>query len=316
MLQASHKIPALLLLTSILVSGCGAAASKGSQGTNSSSVAGSSSSITGSATLSITSIYPADSYVATVPTSVTVNFSGANIYQPSISSVTSFTITCGGNPPIAAQSISYLPGVASVSANFAAITGLPNGTVCTFQISAAVRDGAGNLVTGNHSASYTVHAVSTSGGVWIPAVVATYTSPVGSSSGQGFSGVGGNEMILQGLLVNGTQYADGIVGVWASRFSANTLVYGQSHGASAGGYTQLSCPVGYRITGIFGKAGSYIDSIGIICKTEDYTQSYRTSAAGGGGGTAYELSCPGGQFATDLQGRAGSYLNQLSLGCR
>jgi|GEM_PF-7071969 len=313
MLQNKLLKPALFLITFLSLSACGGLAGKSSAANSASTF---SSPLSSGSAVAISSIYPADGYVATAPTNISVNFSSANLNVAQLSSITGYSLSCGGNS-VAAQSVTAIQGVPSVNVTFAANTGLANGTVCNFQVSNNLKDALGNFVTGNHVATYTINASAASGtGGWTASLTSTPTGSVGSSSsGSSFSGVGADGMILQGLLVNGTQFVDGIVGVWATRFASATLSYGQPHGAN-GSYAQMSCPSRYRITGVHGKAGANIDSIGIICKTEDQSQTYRSATFGGSGGTNYELNCPAGQFATDLNGRAGGFLNQLSLGCR
>lgn len=267
---------------------------------------------------SISSIYPADGAIAAPPTSVNITFSSGNLEGTLLQAITSYVINCGGLD-LTAQSVAYVPGVASVAVTMPTITGLSSGTVCTFKISSNLKDGYGNFLLGSHTATYTINSnASVSGGGWAPASSITATDSAGAAAGAGFHAVGGTstELTLQGLLVNGTQYADGVVGNWAPRFTTGTTIYGQTHGSSNGGFTAVSCPAGYRVTGLHGRAGAYIDAIGIVCKNESQSQTWRSAAQGGSGGTAFELSCPAGQFATDLMGRAGSYLNQVQLGCR
>ncbi len=302
---------ALLLLSAASLQACGGLAGKASKSQTASTFT---SNLAAGTAVSIASVYPSDGYQATVPTTVNVSFSSANLDQGQLAAVSTYSMTCGGGNAVAASSVNAISGVASVSVSFAA-NSQANGTVCVFTVASNLKDGLGNFVTGSHTASYTINSSTSSTG-WNPALFATPTASVGSSAGSGFSGIGADGMILQGLLVNGTQSADGIVGVWANRFASTSLSYGQPHGASAGGYNQISCPSTFRLTGIYGKAGGSIDSIGIVCKNESQSQTYRSATAGGTGGSAYELSCPAGQFATELIGRAGSFLNQLTLGCR
>jgi hypothetical protein len=310
----SRKKLILLSLAFSCLSACGNMAGKPSDKSLSSTVA---ANLSAGTPVAITGFYPAAGYVASSPTAITVNFSTANLAQAALEAITSYTLQCGTNNPVAAQAVAFVPGMSSLSVSFAAIPGLANGSVCAFQVSNNLKDGSGNFITGTHSAAYTINSSAAGGaGGWTAALTATPTGTVGIVAGTGFSGVGADGMILQGILVNGGNYVDGIMGVWAARFSATSLHYGQAHGMSAGGYSQISCPAGFRITGIHGKGGNYIDSIGIICKTEDYSQTYRSGTFGGAGGVSYELSCPAGRFATDLNGRASNYLHQLHLGCR
>lgn len=318
MLPKPSQNPAPMLLVSLFLlaslSACGNL--QGAAGKNGASSRLSYSLSAGTAA-SIVSVYPAEGAIAAPPTTVNVNFSSGNLDSALLSAVSSYLINCGGLD-LVAQGVTHVPGVASVAVALPTITGLTEGTVCTFKISSNLKDALGNFITGIHSVRYTINSgASATGGGWVPAAGVSFTSSVGSVSGNAFHAVGGPaDSLLKGLMVNGTQYADGIVGVWTTRFSSSAEVYGQPHGATAGGYTQLSCPAGYRVTGFHGRSGTYIDALGIICKDESQGQTYRSPAAGGSGGNAFEYSCPAGQFATDLAGRAGSYLNQFSLGCR
>ena len=124
-------------------------------------------------------------------------------------------------------------------------------------------------------------------------------------------------MVLSGLSLGGGQYVDGVAPLRSNGFSSSAIQSGEMHGSTSAGSRQLFCPSGYRMTGVFGKSGSYIDSIGIICKTEDQSQTYTSQVFGGAGGSVdFNLSCPPGRFVTDLNGNAGTYLNRLYLGCR
>lgn len=308
------QIRTLPIFAALLLSACGNL--QGSPGRKGDASSLQTSLAAGSAA-SITGYYPAEGAISAVPSTVNVSFSTGSLDPTLLSVPSSYVIDCGGNS-LVAQSVTYVAGVASVAVTLPSITGLANGTVCEFRVSGNLRDASGNFITGSHYARYTIQAgAAAGGGGWVPASSATLTSAVGTATGNAFRAVGGpNDYAVKGLLVNGTRYADGLVGVWGARFTTGADVYGQPHGASAGGYTQLSCPAGYRVTGLHGRAGTYIDALGIVCKDERQAQTWRSAAAGGSGGTAFEVSCPAGQFATDLAGYAGSYLNQLALGCR
>lgn len=306
---------AFLVLASLALSACGAAFSdKSSKEGASASVIPPGSGGPGDP-VAIIGFSPSAGSVASLPSSVVVSFTSSNLDQAGLSAVSAYTVTCGNGNPIVAQGVSPVAGVASVTVSLPAITGLAPGTVCTFNISNNLRDGFGNYINGDHFVNYTVTG-SVSGGLWTPSSTLTTTAAAGDAfAGSTFSGTGGANMALKGLLLSGSQYVDGVVGAW-SAFGDSSVTYGPLHGYGVGGYTQLLCPSGYRMTGIYGRAGSYIDAVGIVCKSESQSQTYTSGVVGGPGGTAFELSCPLGQFATDLKGRAGSYLNQLYLGCR
>ncbi|MGZ3706421.1 MAG: jacalin-like lectin, partial [Bdellovibrionota bacterium] len=123
-------------------------------------------------------------------------------------------------------------------------------------------------------------------------------------------------VLMSGINVNGGTYVDGISGIWSAGFTTTTTTQGPIQGNSSETFTQLTCPAGYRMTGITGRSGAYIDAIAIICKTQDQSQTYTSSTFGGSGGNAYTLSCPAGQFVTNLDGTSGNYLDDLYLGCR
>lgn len=215
--------------------------------------------------------------------------------------------------------MSYSPGQNSVSVSLPSITGLVDGTLCTFSVSTVMRDSAGNFVSGNHTVSYTISASGQSLGQtgWNEAATATSTASVGTNIGNTFMNVAGSSgTALAGLLLNGSTSINGIVGLWSHGFSAASTTQGPSQGATAGGFSQVTCPAGFLMTGVTGRAGAYVNAIAIVCKTADQSQTYTSPTVGGSGGTAFTLSCPAGQFATDLDGTADSYLESLSLGCR
>jgi hypothetical protein len=296
--------PALLLLSLLLLS-CGSANTL-----KSGRFGALSNSIGATEAVAISSISPIAGNVTAIPNTVSVNFSNGSLDPAAASSLTTYSISCGGNP-VSAQSVVVSQG--SVTVTLPAMTGIAYGTQCTFAVSSNLKDSTGNYVVGTHTAVYTLISAAAAG--WNEAAYSTPTPGVGSNQGNFFSGIGSDSMALQGLLLNGTQSVDGIVGIWAP-FGATSLTYGPPHGATAGGYTQFSCPVDFRITGVFGMTDTYIHSMGIICKTADQSQTYRSSTMGGSGGIAFELSCPAGMFATDLNGRATNFLDYLSLGCR
>lgn len=269
---------------------------------------------TGSSPTQISGYYPASGTYAAVPSTVQVNFTTGGLDAATASSVNSYTIACGGTP-YAAQSVAFASNVNSVSVSLPSITGLANGTVCTFTVALSLRDANGDYVTGEHTVNYLINSGATTGATWNEAATAVYTSAIGTASGSTFQSTGATGVVLTGLNVNYGTYVLGISGLWANGFSSTTTATGPVHGAGGSG-VQLACPAGYRMTGVYGNSGAYVDSIGITCKTQDQTQTYNSSVVGGTGGSSYNLSCPAGMFATDLYGYANGNLQQLYLGCR
>jgi hypothetical protein len=303
-----------LFLLLFALTGCGGLNGRSGKSLNSTDlVAGTG----GGSAASIVSFYPAAGTYNAVPSTVVVGFSTSALDAADLSSVATFNVVCAGTA-FAAQSVSYVAGSSSASVQLPSITGLAEGTLCTFSVSISARDALGNFLAGEHTANYVISSSGSgtgSSGLWQESSSVSYTAAIGTASGSSFQGVGAAGMAMAGLLLNGSQYVDGVSGLWATGFSSTSYSAGPVQGSNAT-FTQLNCPVGYRMTGIYGRAGAYIDSIGIVCMTEDQTQTYTSPTFGGTGGVDYTLSCPAGQFVTDLDGSSGSYLDQLYLGCR
>jgi hypothetical protein len=301
------------LVTLLALSACGSLTGN----KNSTSTSSLTSNATGGA-VSISGFSPTTGVYNSVPSSVTINFSGSVLDQTTGSAVSSYSLTCGGNA-IAASSVNFVAGLSSIAVSLPA-TSVAEGTVCTFTVSSSLRDGYGNYVTGSHSLNYQYSAsgatIGSAGGNWVEAASPVYTSTIGNSVANSFQGVGASGSAMSGIMVNGSTYLDGISGLWSAGFTSTSPAAGPIQGNTSQSFTTLSCPTGYRMTGITGRSGSYIDSIAIICKTQDQSQTYTSASFGGGGGNAYTLSCPSGKFVTDLNGTSGSYLDALYLGCR
>ncbi|MEZ4407595.1 MAG: hypothetical protein R3A52_14120 [Polyangiales bacterium] len=103
-----------------------------------------------------------------------------------------------------------------------------------------------------------------------------------------------------------------------------------SYGGGGGSPYTIACPAGRWVTGIYGRGGSRVDNIGIICSepvfevdrsTNPYTYrvSFRNAAAvgavGGGGGSPFTYNCPAGSAVMRVQGRSGSRLDQIRVEC-
>ena len=103
-----------------------------------------------------------------------------------------------------------------------------------------------------------------------------------------------------------------------------------SWGGGGGSPFTIACPAGRWMTGFYGRAGSRIDNIGIICSEPrfvaqltpggytyavDFHSPVAVGAAGGGGGSAFRYDCPSGSAVMRVQGRSGSRLDQLRVEC-
>jgi hypothetical protein len=103
-----------------------------------------------------------------------------------------------------------------------------------------------------------------------------------------------------------------------------------SWGGGGGGGYDMQCPNGQFVTGIFGRSGSRIDRLGLICGTPTFVEDrstmpyrYRVDVAGagtvgpvgGGGGGDFRYDCPANSIAMRVQGRSGSLLDQFRIEC-
>ena len=91
-------------------------------------------------------------------------------------------------------------------------------------------------------------------------------------------------------------------------------------GTGGNGYTR-SCGAGRVLAGLFFRAGSLVDGVGVICRPvlPDGSlgpASTRGALAGNGGGTSGSRTCAAGRAVVRAGIRHGSYINSLLLFCR
>lgn len=159
---------------------------------------------------------------------------------------------------------------------------------------------------------------------------AAWASAYGGNGGNPFSNtVCGNDQVVATLKLRAGSYVDSIT-PFCTKVNANGSWAGAStQGPGAGGnggspYT-LSCEPGAAVVAITGRAGSYVDSLGIVCrKLAGVTaggvnfvngSDSKHGPHGGAGGTAFTASCPSGQVAKGFKGRAAAWLDQIELVC-
>jgi hypothetical protein len=93
------------------------------------------------------------------------------------------------------------------------------------------------------------------------------------------------------------------------------------HGGTGGsGPFGFGCGNGEVITGIFGRSGEYVDSIGFRCAWVNANGtiggSYTKGPFGGfGGANAYAASCPVGEAVVGFHGRSHTYLDRIGIIC-
>lgn len=115
----------------------------------------------------------------------------------------------------------------------------------------------------------------------------------------------------------------------------STLIGGSAGGSGGSGFDDR-CPDGELVVGIFGRSGSLLDRLQVICGrvdfkrasstsrtwTADHTVTRILSGAGGSGGTSFLYLCPESSVATQISGytftdAAGNeVIGSIRLGCR
>jgi hypothetical protein len=90
---------------------------------------------------------------------------------------------------------------------------------------------------------------------------------------------------------------------------------GPGHGGNGGQEIYTSCPSGWVTKGIYGKAQTYVDRIGLICVHPSSGSTSLEPSYGQNGGTAFDSRCVDGEFAVGIQGRAQALLDKIGLIC-
>jgi hypothetical protein len=89
-------------------------------------------------------------------------------------------------------------------------------------------------------------------------------------------------------------------------------------GNGGGGFDEIDCPtksgVASHAIGIFGRAGGYVDAMGLVCAYPDGTVA-RTGTAGGSGGGGYELRCLDNGWMNVLSTFSGSWIDAAGVRC-
>ncbi|WP_434389832.1 hypothetical protein [Melittangium boletus] len=92
-----------------------------------------------------------------------------------------------------------------------------------------------------------------------------------------------------------------------------------ARGGTTGFPTQSECPSGYVAVGLHGRAATYIDRLGLLCRVLNadgsFGATYYAGAQGGFGGNNVERACPAGKFLVGFQGSGSSYVDSISLQC-
>jgi hypothetical protein len=270
----------------------------------------SSTATTANGTLVINSFSPPTSSLAATPTSVVVYFNESNLDVTSASTASNYVLTCNASSTVASQAY-YVYGTSYVTVTLPAISATI-GDVCSLFVSANVIDTSGAALSGTREADYYMTSASSAFN-WAESASTAFTSIMGGNGGSSYNDAGADGLALSGLNLNVNTLIMGVNGAWSN--AAGTISYGGVHGSSPTS-SSLTCPSGYRITGIFGYYSTYVEAVGIYCKNATQTMSYTSAQLGTATGSTFSVSCNAGQFATSLYGSSGAYVDGIGIGCR
>ena len=149
----------------------------------------------------------------------------------------------------------------------------------------------------------------------------------GGSGGSPFTSDCNSDGVMVGIKVRTGSLVDSIQAVCVKVNSNGTWAGSQFDGTRAGGNGgapgSLICANGSAVRGIFGKAGSLIDNIGLACVTMTGSNGIVTTVGspqsmgplGGAGGSAFSQGCDGGRLAKGISGSAGTLIDKISVNC-
>ena len=155
-----------------------------------------------------------------------------------------------------------------------------------------------------------------------------YTGIAGSSGKTTYELSCGSGRALVGIKGKAGSYIDRVQGVCAQinfdgSWQGSPTLTGSAGGSEGTDYN-LTCPSGYAVAGIKGKAASYIDQLFVLCKAltwngmiDTYKSQIWKGPAGSTGGYSFgPLVCPNNRIPARLiKGKAGIWVDSIGLGC-
>jgi hypothetical protein len=91
------------------------------------------------------------------------------------------------------------------------------------------------------------------------------------------------------------------------------------HGGSGGSPASSECPYGAVAVGVYGRAGQYLHSLGLVCRYVNADGSFGSyhyaGAHGGAGGSSFVSTCSGDMAVVGFYGRSGGYVDGLGMYC-
>ena len=308
MLKLSKPVALAIVFSSLSLLSCAnnpgtastATAASGASAATLISSTSSGASSANAATFTITQVSPPAGALNSVPNPIEVVFSGSSVDSVTGSAVGNYTLSCSNGV--------YYPSTVSVTGNYAMLN-FPNltttsaGASCTLSVSANVKDGSGDFLSGTRTTSYTLGtAVSPTADVTAP--VGSISSPSPSdrlygsvSLGAYAYDTGANQSGVASVkfLIDGTTLGTVTSSPYAMSF--NTASF------QNGAHT-----ISIDVTDKAGNVASAIDNRAITIANYAYTV---TLAAGGSGGGTFTDSAPAENVLMGLQARADSYVEAI-----
>jgi len=130
----------------LLLSACGVSVTTGRSKVEEAKIADSS--------FSVVQILPASGAVTALPSSITISFSEVP-HRGMLAALTHYNINCGGETQ-SASSVDAVSGYSSVTITLPAISGLADGSSCTFAVSPNIIDLSGNRLSGVRTVTYVI----------------------------------------------------------------------------------------------------------------------------------------------------------------
>jgi hypothetical protein len=156
------------------------------------------------------------------------------------------------------------------------------------------------------------------------------TGPAATAGGTGgspFTSDCNSDGVMVGIKVRTGTLVDSVQAVCVKVKSNGDWVGSQFDGARAGGNGGIAgsmiCANGFAVQSIYGKAGSLVDGIGVLCGKMEANggmvkilgNSQPMGPLGGAGGSAFRQDCNGGQIAKGISGSAGTLIDKISVNC-
>jgi hypothetical protein len=167
-----------------------------------------------------------------------------------------------------------------------------------------------DIVSGSSVAEFHIYA-----GNYVDAIQMLYILPDGRKTlGIRHGGPGGQQNIFRlesGEYIIGLslKYGDYIDSLEIRTNKRTSSKYGSTGGKKS---SRIDVPSGNQAVGLTGRAGKYLDSIGLVYIPVPITISGQTAIAGGKGGSAFsDRNIPEGAIISEVRVRAGNFIDSI-----